>query len=509
VRFEVHPADLALAGLYLAIALGHGLALARRQETTRDYFLAGRRLRWAPIGLSLYASNMSGASFVGLMGASYVHGLVVFDYEWTAALVLVLFAWIMLPAFWTSGIHTIPEFLEQRLDVRSRRTFSAFTILAILFIDTAGALYAGGIVLTTILPFPLWATVAFIAVLGGVYTALGGLAAVVATDTVQAVLLMLGAAAILVFGWEEVGGWSGLTAAAPEEALHLVRPLQDDFLPWPGIFGVLLLGFYYWTINQFVVQRTLGARSLPEAQRGALFAGLLKLPNLALIVVPGLMAAQLYPDLANPDLVFPHLAFDLLPNGFRGLVVVALVAAILSSLDSALNAAATLVTMDFVRPLRPEWSEITLVRCGRATTLVTIVISAIYAPSIAGFENLFRYFQSVLAYVTPPIVAVFLLACTWRRLSATAAFPVLLSALVLGVPFFLANEIYAPEVLGLHYTLAASLMFLGAVLALVVGSMLFPRTDPGFEPVVARTPGLLALSVGLLLLASVLVVGFA
>jgi SSS family solute:Na+ symporter len=511
--FHLDPIDLVLVGLYLMVALGHGLALSQRHADTEDYFLAGRRLTWAPIGLSLYASNMSGASFVGLMGASYVHGLSVFNYEWTAAVVLVVFAWVMLPRFWRAGIYTIPQFLELRLDVRSRRAYSAFTILAVLFIDTAGALYAGGLVLTTVFAVPLWMAVVLLAALAGVYTALGGLAAVVVTDSVQAVLLILGSVAILGFGWAEVGGWSGLVARTPPEQMQLILPVDDGFLPWPGILGVILLGFYYWTVNQFVVQRTLGARDLAAGQRGALFAGLLKLPNLALIVLPGIMAAQLYPGLDNPDVVFPHLAFELLPAGWRGLVVVALVAAILSSLDSALNAVATLVTMDFVAPLRPDWSQARLVRWGRGTTLVCIAISALYAPNIARFENLFGYFQSVLAYVTPPVVAVYLLATTWTRLSPRVVFPVVTSSFLLGVPLFMAVEIFRiPATMGWvqpHYTFFAVFMFGAAMATLVIGTWLFPRSSPPApDPPLVPSPGLRGMSVGLLAAVAALILVF-
>ncbi|MGF1509377.1 MAG: sodium/solute symporter [Myxococcota bacterium] len=461
--------DVWVLGIYLALTMGHGLWVARRRETSSDYFLAGRRIPWTLLGLSLFASNMSGASFIGLMGASYDHGLAVFNYEWTAAVVLILFAAFLLPMLLKYQVYTIPELLEVRFDARCRKFYSAFTILAIIFIDTAGALYAGGVVIASVTPFSLSVSVLVLASVAGVYTALGGLSAVVVTDAVQSVLLILGGALISYFTMVELGGWDAAWALVDERRRHLIRPSSDAFLPWPGIFGVCLLGFYYWALNQFVVQRALGAKDLSAGQRGALFAGLIKLPNLLIIILPGVWATALFPDLGNPDLVFPKLAFELLPAGVRSLVMVALLAAILSSLDSALNAAATLVTMDFVRPVRPRLTDDQLVAIGRVVTIVCVGISAAYAPSIAQFENLFGYFQSVLAYITPPVVASYFGALFMRGLKPSAVLLVLSSSIWLGVPLFIFNEVM--NLSSIHYTYASIILFLGSLVMMAVTSV--------------------------------------
>ena len=265
--------------------------------------------------------------------------------------------------------------------------------------------------------FTLWTAVAVLALVAGVYTILGGLEAVVVTDTVQAILLCIGAGAIFYFGIDAVGGWGAMMERLSDDQVSLIKGTGDDFLPWPGIFGVVLLGFYYWTLNQFVVQRTLGARDLDQGRKGALFAGLLKIPNLFLMILPGVFAILLFPGLDNPDMVFPTLAAELLPVGFRGLILTALIAAIMSSLDSALNAASTLVSIDFVKEAKPDIDDDTLVLVGRGFTAFAMVVGAIYAPLIRSFENLFEYFQSVLAYVTPPIVAVFVIGIFWTRIN--------------------------------------------------------------------------------------------
>ncbi len=469
-KFELALIDYVIVVVYFIGILAHGLYVSRKNKDSgsEGYFLAGRSLPWYLIGFSLFASNMSGSSFVGLMGGTYANGVVIFNYEWTAAFVLILFAIFILPSYLRARVSTVPEFLERRYDVRSRRTFSAFTILAIMFIDTAGALYAGGLVIANVTGYlNLWTAVAVLALVAGIYTIMGGLAAVVVTDTVQAILLICGAAILFWLGLNEIGGWDQLFTGIPEEKQHLILPANDDFLPWPGLWGVVLLGFYYWTINQFVVQRTLGAGSLKEGQVGAIFAGFLKIPNIFLMILPGLIALKLYPQLETPDLAFPTLAFDLMPIGVRGLIMAALIAAIMSSLDSALNSASTLVTLDFVKPLKPDLSEERLVVIGRITTGICMVIGAIYAPSIAGFESLFGYFQSSLSYVVPPIVVVYVLGLFIPWLNGNGAFWTMIVGLAVGVPLFIFKEITGTwEAIGLpaiHYTIMSSIMMLAAI----------------------------------------------
>jgi SSS family solute:Na+ symporter len=456
--------DLLVIAVYLLSIVVLGLWVGRGERNATDYFLAGRSLPWYLIGLSFYASNMSGASFVGLMGAAYEEGMVVFNYEWTATVVLIVFALTMLPAFLRAKLFTLPEYLERRFDRRCRWSYAALTIATLLFIDMAGAIFAGSVVVTTLFPaIGLWQSSVAIALLTGAYTLFGGLRSVVVTDALQAVLIIAGAALICGIGLSEVGGWSGLTASLDSAQSNLFRPANDGFLPWPGIGGILLLGFYYWALNQYFAQRALAARSLREGQRGLLFAGLLKLPNLFLMILPGMVAAVLLPDLESPDQAFPALIARLLPEGLRGLILTALLAAIMSSLDSALNAAASLVTMDFVRPLRPALSGRALLRIGRLSTAVFILIAALYAPVIERFGSLFQYFQSTLAYIVPPVVAVYLGGLFSSRISAAGAFAGLTGGLAMGLALFLVKELLGlwgaiglPDV---HFTYMAMAIF--------------------------------------------------
>lgn len=345
--------------------------------------------------------------------------------------------------------------------------------------------FAGGLVITRVFPIDLWLAVAILAAVAGAYTILGGLSAVVVTDTVQAILLIIGGIAIFVLAVGEVGGWTEFVNQATQQqpsAMQLYRPASADFTPWLGLSGVILLGFYYWTLNQFIVQRTLGADNLDQGRKGALWAGFLKLPNIFIMIVPGVIAILLYPNLSNPDLVFPTLAFDLLPIGLRGLVMAALVAAIMSSLDSALNAASSLVTMDFIKELRPQTGQQALVRIGRITTGVIMIIGAIYAPSIAGFTSLFGYFQSALSFVTPPIIAVYIAGLFVKRLNATAAFYTILSGLVIGIPLFIMTQVTSiwTDTLGLpsfQYLYFNMGMFVLGFIAMVVISAIGETPD--------------------------------
>lgn len=441
-RFELATIDIVIIIVYFIGVIAHGVYVSRKgNDGSEDYFLAGRNLPWYLIGFSLFASNMSGSSFVGLMGGTYAEGIALYNYEWTAALVLIFFAFFILPYFLRAKIHTVPEFLEKRFDVRSRRAYSAFTVLAVIFIDASAAVYAGGLVITQVFPIPLWQAAAILAAVAGVYTVLGGLSAVVVTDTVQAILLIIGSLIIFVLGLNEVGGWQALVQATPDEKYALILPPSDDFLPWPGLLGVVFVGFYFWSFNQFIVQRTLGAKNLSEGRKGALFAGLLKLPNIFIMVIPGLIALSLYPNLENPDLAFPALAFDLLPVGLRGVIMAALIAAIMSSLDSAFNAISSMVTMDFVKPLRPDTSQASLVRFGRIFTGVAMLIVAVYAPLIANFETLFGYLQSALSFLVPALVAIFFLGLFWKRANADGAFWTIILTLIIGIPLFILMEV--------------------------------------------------------------------
>ncbi len=466
-EFQLSLLDYISISLYAFIVIGIGLFFARREQNAEQYFLAGRRMTWPLIGVSLFASNISSTTLVGLSGNAYGQGIAVFNYEWMAAVVLVIIAVFFLPAFLRARVFTIPEYLERRFDRRSRYYFSALTLILNIVVDTAGSLYAGGLVIQLIFPeIPLWQIIAMLTLVAGIYTVAGGLAAVMYTDALQAILLTIGACTISYIAWQRTDGWESILAVTSSEELTLILPANDQHLPWTGLVtGVFLTGFYFWGMNQFMVQRMLSARNLDHARKGALFAGFLKLSVLFVMVMPGLMARVLYPDLPNQDLVFPVLMFDLLPAGLLGLVLAGLLAALMSSIDSTLNSASTLVTMDFVHTMSPEISQKSLMWIGRSVTVLFMLLAMVWAPQIANFGSLFNYLQQVLAYAVGPVVAVLVIGMFWKRATADGAFAALLVGLVGGMALFISNVLLQfTHIHFLHITPILFLLSLGIVI---------------------------------------------
>jgi SSS family solute:Na+ symporter len=447
--------DYAIIALYFIAVGAIAVYTARSVETGDDLFLAGRSLRWPVIGGSLFASNISSATLIGLAGAAYASGISVANYEWMAGVVLVFMGVYVVPVYLRARIGTIPELLEKRFDRRSRLYFSALTILLTVAVDTAGGIYAGAVVLRTFFPgLGLAETCAGLALVAGLYTAAGGLKAVAFSDVLQAVVLILGSTllTLIVFG-EYDFDWTAATATVPDGHLSLIRPLGDPGVPWLGLLiGLPVLGFWYWGANQYVAQRLLGAENRREAQWGANLGGALKLLPLFIMVLPGAMAIGLFPDLDNPDRVFPTLVAEMLPAGLTGLVLAGLIAAIMSSIDSTLNSSSTLIVKDFVERPGRELSPRAAGRIGRATTLTLMVVAALWAPMIARFGGLFDYLQQAFSVLAPPVTAVMLLGIFQRRGAGRAAIRTLLIGHALGIGFLAAHQL---DLWPVHYTITA------------------------------------------------------
>jgi solute:Na+ symporter, SSS family len=513
--------DYAIIAAYFLLVFLIGFGVARRTHTDEDLFLAGRRLGWLPIGLSLFASNISSTTLIGLAGAAYTWGIAVANYEWMATPILVVFAMILVPLYLNARIGTVPEFLEYRYNQYVRRYFSLLTIFANIVVDTAGTLFAGAIVLTVFLPgLDLFSAALLLSAIAGLYTTAGGLAAVVYTDVLQAVILFIGSTVVAVLSFARLDfSWASLVALTPPGHLSLMLPLDDGNLPWLGtLVGVPVLGFYFWCTNQFIVQRVLGARSIADARYGALFAGLLKLPVLFLMVLPGVMAAVFLPGLANGDQVFPALVVNLLPAGLAGLVLAALAAALMSSIDSTLNSAAALVTLDFIKPIWPELSPRQTALVGRITIVLFMLLSALVAPAIGSFEGLFHYLQTALAFLVPPVVVIFLFGLFWQRAGAGAALTGLIGGHAISALCFVAM---LSGWLELHFTLIAGLIFAASAVLFFAGGLLGAPPSPEQVARCCYRPGLLKRSVSgpwwqdyrvqsviLLLLTAWLVAGF-
>ena len=446
MEFHFHTVDLLIITGYILAIVAYGI-YHRKAGSSEEYFLAGRNMPWYVIGISMFSANISSNSLIAITGGAFKGGIVFFNYEWMASVVLAFFCMFILPFYLKSQVYTMPEFFEKRYDARSRYYFSFITLVGNIFIDTAGTLFAGVVIAKLVYPGAnTTLIVSLLAIFAAGYTIVGGLSSVMRTEMVNTVILLISAVILAFIVYDKAGGYDAIVKHAnttDPSFMHLVQPSDHPDMPWQGLlFGVPLLGFYFWCNNQFIVQRALSARNADEARKGALFAALLKIPILFLLVLPGVAAIKLYPNLQEmyagqlknfSDGAYPTLVFDLLPVGLVGLVVAGFLAAMASAVSATLNSASTLVTMDFVQKLRPDMDSKGLVRSGQIATVVFMVLTVLWAPQIANFESLMNYMQSVLALISPPVVAIFLLGLFWKRANADGAFAALMTGLVIAI----------------------------------------------------------------------------
>ncbi len=474
---EISTIDIAVIAFYFIAVMCIGLYVARGTKTGEDLFLGGRSFGWGLIGLSLFASNISTSTIIGLSGAAYSSGIVQSVYEWMTGIPLIIAALFFIPLYLKSKITTIPEFLELRFDRRSRTFFSAVTIFTSIVVDTAGGLYAGAIVLQAFFPnLVIWQTCLVLAVFAGLYTAFGGLKAVVYTDAIQAIILILGCSILSYMLFEKLDfSWENVLAAAPEGHLSIIRPVDDDSLPWPGlIMAVPILGFWYWTTNQYIVQRVLGAKNIQNARWGVILASFLKIIPLFIMVIPGTMAIGLFPGLENPDQVFPTTVINVLPVGLIGLVLAGLISAIMSSVDSTLNSASTLVVIDFIKAKKTNITEKEIVKYGRITTVILMIIAAVWTPLIVNFGGIWVYLQQMFSIIVPPIAVLFLVGIFYKRGNASGAFWTLILGTLGGALLFILGQF---DLWPLHYTYNVGIMVVISTILFVAISQFAPAPN--------------------------------
>lgn len=460
--------DLVVPILYLAVVACIGLRVGQGTHDAESLFLAGRGFGFGVVGTSLFASNVSSTTLIGLAGAAYSSGIAVASYEWMAALVLVFASFFLIPIYLRTQVLTIPDYIERRYDRRARYYVAALMMFLSVVVDTAGSLYAGALVLTVFMPgLPLWPTLIGLGVFAGIYTSAGGLKAVMLTDVVQAIVLIVGSTCVTYFAFAHFDfDWASVRASVPDDHLHMILPADDPDLPWPGlIFGLPILGLYYWTTNQYISQRFLSARNIDHARWGAVLAAGMKLLPLFIMVLPGAMAIAILPDLERPDEVFPTLVRELLPTGLRGLVIAGVMAAIMSTIDSTLNAASAIAVYDLAGLQRRDMDPKRLLLIARLTTLGFMVFAILWAPVIESFPGLFAYLQEVFAYAVPPIAAVYLGGVFWRGARREAGFYTLLCGHVAAVALFVATKLHW---VSLHFTINAFLLTLVSGLCLFV-----------------------------------------
>ena len=451
--------DWVVLGIYFLILIVVAVWVAlQRNKNTEDYFLAGRNVGWFVIGASIFASNIGSEHVVGLAGTGFSSGTPLAHYELHAWIVLLL-GWLFLPFYMRSGAFTMPEFLEKRFDSRSRWFLSVFSLFAYVLTKVSVTIYAGGIVVSELLNLDFWIGAIGIVVFTGIYTIIGGLKAVVYTETLQTVVLILGSVIITYLGFQEVGGWNELTKTVTEvspDHFNMWRPMNDPDFPWTGLLiGGTIVGIWYWCTDQYIVQRTLAANNIMIGRRGAIFGAYLKLLPILIFLIPGIIAYALTiqnPEMFNvidsngierADRAFPMLVTTLLPVGIKGLVAGGLMAALMSSLASVFNSCSTIFTIDIYKKIKPEKSEKYLVNIGKIATLVIVVLGIAWIPIMEkiGGGVMYQYLQNVQAYIGPPVTAVFLLGILWKRINAQASIVTLSAGLVLLI-LRLSSEIY-------------------------------------------------------------------
>ncbi|MBK6477544.1 MAG: sodium/solute symporter [Saprospiraceae bacterium] len=434
---ELVRLDWIVLGGYMLVLLGIAWwVISKKNETSEEYFLAGRNIGWFVIGASIFASNIGSEHVVGLAGTGAESGVPLAHYELHAWIVLLL-GWFFLPFYMRSNAFTMPEFLEKRFDGRSRWFLSIFSIAGYVLTKVSVTIYAGGIVVANLLNISFLSGAIVTVIVTGIYTVLGGMRAVVYTEAFQTVLILVGSSLITILGLQEIGGWSELRATVGSEHFNMWKPASDPQFPWTGLlFGGTIVGIWYWCTDQYIVQRTLAAKNIQVGRRGAIFGAFLKLAPIFIFLIPGIIAYGLKKkgllSYDKSDEVFPAMVKHLLPAGLKGLVAGGLMAALMSSLASVFNSASTLFTVDIFKRLYPDTAEKKLVRIGKIATGFIVLLGMLWIPVMQkiGGGVLYQYLQNVQAYIAPPITAVFVIGILWKRMNGQAAIATLFYGLI-------------------------------------------------------------------------------
>lgn len=506
--------DWAIVAVYFLVIAVIVWRASRKQETSADYFLAGRNIGWFAVGASLFASNIGSEHIVGLAGNGATSGMAMAHWELHAWL-MVMLGWVFVPFYYRSGVFTMPEFLEKRFNATARWILSVVSLVAYVFTKVSVTVYAGGMVFGVILPDTFgspenafWVGALTTVALTGVYTVIGGFRAVVYTDAMQALTLLVGSFFITWIGLSKLGGWGELqsVASASAESFALWRPNTDPDFPWLGVMiASPIIGIWYWCTDQYIVQRTLAAKNLQEARRGAIFGGFLKVWPVFIFLLPGLIGYALYQKgmidlpmkegddgqmVVNGDGVFATMVTSLLPVGLRGLVVGGLLAALMSSLSSLFNSCASLFTIDIYEKINPQASEQKLVSVGRVATTVVVVLGILWIPVMEKISGggLYVYLQSVQGYLAPPITAVFLLGLFFKRINGAGAVAGLAVGFVLGMAKLTIQGMVGADMLQdsaflvavgeYNFLFATGWLFAISAVVVVVASVLTPPPAP-------------------------------
>uniref|UniRef100_A0A9J8ATU6 Sodium/glucose cotransporter 2 n=1 Tax=Cyprinus carpio carpio TaxID=630221 RepID=A0A9J8ATU6_CYPCA len=525
-----NPADISVILGYFMVVIAVGIWSTFRTDrgTVGGYFLAGRTMVWWPVGTSLFASNIGSGHFVGLAGTAAASGIAVGSFEWNALFIVLLLGWVFVPVYLTAGVITMPQYLKKRFGgSRISLYLSVISLFLYIFTKISVDMFSGAVFIQQALGWNIYVAVIALLCITALYTVTGGLAALMYTDTVQTFVIIAGAFVLMGFSFNEVGGYSALldkySLSLPSQrgfniseqcytprgdAFHLLRDPMTGDLPWPGVlFGIAIIGSWYWCTDQVIVQRCLAARSLTHVKAGCILCGYLKLLPMFLMVFPGMISRVLYPDevgcvepsictkvcgteVGCSNIAYPKLVVSVMPTGLRGLMLAVMLAALMSSLASIFNSSSTLFTMDIWTRIRPQARDKELMIIGRVWILCIVAISICWIPVVQAAQSgqLFDYIQSVTSYLAPPIAAVFFLAIFMKRVNEAGAFWGLMGGLVMGLCRMVPEFAYGsgtclkpsncPKLIcGVHYLYFAVLLFFCTAILVLFVSYNTPPID--------------------------------
>ena len=424
-NISLESLDWTILIAYFLILMGIGVWASLKRKKGSSLFLAENSLGWHHIGFSMWGTNGGPSMLIASASAGFTTGIVSGNYAWYAFVFICLLAFVFAPRYLGARVTTLPEFMGRRFGQSTRNILAWYTIVTILISWLALTLFAGGILIRQIFDIPMWQSALILLIISAFFTMAGGLKAVAYTNVFQMLLLIFVSATLTIVGLYKVGGVEGLAAAVPADYWNLFRPNSDADFPWlPIILGYPIMGVWFWCTDQSMVQPVLAAKSLKQGQLGANFTGWLKILDVPLYILPGIICLALFPTLQNPDEAYMTMVTNLFPIGMVGLVLAVLTAALVSTIGSALNALSTVFTMDiYVKKYRPEASTKEIIRIGQIVTVVGALISVIITVAIDSIKglNLFNVFQSVLGFIAPPMAAVFLFGVFWKRTTMRAA----------------------------------------------------------------------------------------
>ncbi|UIR56965.1 sodium/solute symporter [Sphingobacterium sp. SRCM116780] len=449
--------------------------LSKKQKVSSEsYFLANRSASWLVVGFSLFATSISSTTLIGQIGDAYLSGFSVYNYNLTGAVVLVFFAIFLLPLYIKSRIFTIPQFLELRYDKKARYYFSFITIISSTFLDASAALYAGAIIFKQLLPqLSIQEIVIIFSIITALFTIPRGLSVIIKIEVINAIIILISSIALAIFCFNVEWTYFIDLIQTNSDTIKLLRPAGDLIMPWTGVlFGMPILGIYFWANNQTMVQRVLGAKNINEGRKGLLLTAILSLIAAFLITTTGILAKELVPGVSNPDAVYPTLLFHYLPTVLRIFILLALFSTLTTTLSAIINSASTLLTIDFYTQLKPTLTSSQKVIVGKIFSIILLVIACIWAPFISKYDSLLKYYQEMLSYLAPPIVSLFIAGIFFKRVNAKGAFIGFLGSSILSVLIFLTKETYFPTI---HFLNIVPFSTLFGMFLIYLSSLLFPK----------------------------------